>query len=54
VAVHLITWFSETARELRDEGVRRVFGLSTSQSIEYQREARDPSAPPFEMLSDAE
>ncbi len=39
--------------ELRDEGVGEVFGLST-QSSEYQREARDRLHLPFEMLSDAE
>lgn len=39
--------------ELRDSGVGAVFGLST-QSSEYQREARDRLDLPFEMLSDAE
>lgn len=39
--------------ELRDNGVGEVFGLST-QSSEYQREARDRLELPFEMLSDAE
>jgi len=39
--------------ELRDSGVGEVFGLST-QSSEYQREARDRLDLPFEMLSDAE
>lgn len=39
--------------ELRDNGVGEVFGLST-QSSEYQREARDRLHLPFEMLSDAE
>ena len=45
--------FQSHYEELRDEGVRRVFGLST-QSIEYQREARDRLHLSFEMLSDAE
>ncbi|WP_115863324.1 peroxiredoxin [Halorussus litoreus] len=39
--------------ELRDAGVGEVFGLST-QSSEYQREARTRLDLPFEMLSDAE
>ena len=39
--------------ELRDNGVGEVFGLST-QTSEYQREARDRLHLPFEMLSDAE
>ncbi|MFC6989289.1 peroxiredoxin [Haloplanus sp. GCM10025708] len=39
--------------ELRDNGVGEVFGLST-QSSEYQREARDRLHLPFELLSDAE
>lgn len=39
--------------KLRDNGVGEVFGLST-QSSEYQREARDRLDLPFEMLSDAE
>lgn len=39
--------------ELRSNGVGEVFGLST-QSSEYQREARDRLDLPFEMLSDAE
>ena len=39
--------------ELRDNGVGEVFGLST-QSSEYQREARDRLDLPFELLSDAE
>ncbi|QLG27897.1 peroxiredoxin [Halorarum halophilum] len=39
--------------ELRDNGVGEVFGLST-QTSEYQREARDRLQLPFEMLSDAE
>lgn len=39
--------------ELREGGVGEVFGLST-QSREYQREARDRLHLPFEMLSDAE
>jgi peroxiredoxin len=38
--------------ELRDNGVRAVFGLST-QTREYQREARDRLELPFEMLSDS-
>lgn len=38
--------------ELRDNGVGEVFGLST-QSTEYQREARDRLDLPFELLSDA-
>ncbi|WP_338727420.1 peroxiredoxin [Haladaptatus sp. DJG-WS-42] len=38
---------------LRENGVGAVFGLST-QSSEYQREARDRLHLPFEMLSDAE
>ncbi len=36
---------------LRSNGVEAVFGLST-QSSEYQREARDRLELPFEMLSD--
>jgi peroxiredoxin len=39
--------------ELRGNGIGEVFGLST-QSTEYQREARDRLHLPFEMLSDAE
>lgn len=39
--------------ELRDNGVGEVFGLST-QTSEYQREARDRLHLPFEMLSDAD
>ena len=39
--------------ELRDNGVEEVFGLST-QTSEYQREARNRLNLPFEMLSDAE
>lgn len=39
--------------ELRDSGVGEVFGLST-QSSEYQCEARDRLDLPFEMLSDAD
>lgn len=39
--------------ELRENGVEDVYGLST-QSSEYQREARDRLDLPFEMLSDAE
>jgi peroxiredoxin len=38
--------------DLRANGVGEVFGLST-QSSEYQREARDRLDLPFEMLSDA-
>lgn len=36
--------------DLRDNGVEEVFGLST-QSREYQREARDRLHLPFEMLT---
>lgn len=39
--------------DLRNNGVGAVFGLST-QTSEYQREARDRLHLPFEMLSDAE
>jgi len=39
--------------ELRANGIGEVFGLST-QSSEYQREARDRLDLPFEMVSDAE
>lgn len=39
--------------ELQENGVGEVFGLST-QSSDYQREARDRLELPFEMLSDAE
>ena len=45
--------FQSQYEELRDEGVGEVFGLST-QSVEYQREARDRLHLPFELLSDAE
>lgn len=45
--------FRDHYAELRDDGVGEVFGLST-QSSEYQREARDRLHLPFEMLSDAE
>lgn len=45
--------FRDQYAELRDRGVEAVFGLST-QSSEYQREARDRLQLPFEMLSDAE
>lgn len=38
--------------ELRENGVGELFGLST-QSTEYQREARDRLQLPFEMLSDS-
>jgi peroxiredoxin len=38
--------------DLRANGVEEVFGLST-QSSEYQREARDRLDLPFELLSDA-
>jgi peroxiredoxin len=44
--------FRDHFDELRANGVERVYGLST-QSIEYQREARDRLHLPFEMLSDA-
>ena len=45
--------FQSHYEELRAAGVGEVFGLST-QSTEYQREARDRLHLPFEMLSDAE
>lgn len=45
--------FRDHYDELRDNGVGEVFGLST-QSSEYQCEARDRLHLPFEMLSDAE
>lgn len=44
--------FRSHYEELRDNGVREVFGLST-QTSEYQREARDRLHLPFEMLSDS-
>lgn len=44
--------FRDHYDELLDDGVDEVFGLST-QSSEYQREARDRLHLPFEMLSDA-
>lgn len=45
--------FRRHYEDLRSNGVRAVFGLST-QSSDYQREARDRLDLPFEMLSDAE
>lgn len=39
--------------DLQDVGVEAVFGLST-QSTDYQREARDRLDLPFELLSDSE
>lgn len=45
--------FRDRYRELTDAGVEAVFGLST-QSSDYQREARDRLELPFELLSDAE
>lgn len=45
--------FREHYDDLRAAGVRRVFGLST-QSSDYQREARDRLDLPFELLSDAD
>lgn len=45
--------FREHYDDLRAAGVERVFGLST-QSSDYQREARDRLDLPFELLSDAD
>lgn len=44
--------FRDHYDELRDSGAGAVFGLST-QTSEYQREARDRLHLPFEMLSDS-
>lgn len=45
--------FRSHYEELQDNGVEEVFGLST-QSSEYQLEARDRLELPFELLSDSE
>ena len=44
--------FQSHYEELRENGIGEVYGLST-QSSDYQREARDRLNLPFEMLSDA-
>lgn len=44
--------FREHYRELLNRGVSEVYGLSV-QSTDYQREARDRLALPFELLSDS-
>jgi len=44
--------FRDLHRDLTSAGATRVFGLST-QSSDYQREARDRLHLPFELLSDA-
>lgn len=44
--------FRDLFRDLMDAGAARVFGLST-QTSDYQREARDRLHLPFELLSDA-
>jgi peroxiredoxin len=44
--------FRDHHQELQERGVAEVFGLSV-QSSEYQREAQDRLALPFELLSDA-
>jgi peroxiredoxin len=43
--------FRDHYRDLRERGVREVYGLSV-QSTEYQREARNRLQLPFQLLSD--
>ncbi len=45
--------FRDHYQELRNLGVREVFGLSL-QSVDHQREARDRVNLPFELLSDVD